>query len=265
MNIKLVALDLDGTILGDKPVITPAVMAQLRRVQGLGVQLAVVTGRMHRAAVPYHQIVQSNLPLLSYQGALIQDPVSQKIYQHQRLPLHQALDALRVLQSYGVPLHAYVEDLLYIQAPFRPENADYVQRTGVSYVVLEDLADALITAPTKLLAFWQSGLAAAWGDLSRRYAPDEVHLTRSTSQFIEVTHPLTNKGNALAYLAETVLGLNREEVFAIGDYYNDLEMIRYAGVGVAMGSAPDPVKAAADWVAPTVAEDGVAAALERFV
>ncbi|MGC8713558.1 MAG: HAD-IIB family hydrolase, partial [Leptodesmis sp.] len=83
--------------------------------------------------------------------------------------------------------------------------------------------------------------------------------------FFEATNPLVNKGTAVQYLAEEYLGLKPENVMTIGDNFNDVEMIQYAGIGVAMGNAPDGVKAMADWVAPTVEEDGVVAAIEQFL
>jgi hypothetical protein len=101
--------------------------------------------------------------------------------------------------------------------------------------------------------------------MRKRYTPAELYLTRSVATFFEATHPLANKGDAVQYLAEELLGLQAANVMAIGDNFNDVEMITYAGVGVAMGNAPDGVKATANWVAPDVEEDGVAAAIEQFV
>jgi hypothetical protein len=101
--------------------------------------------------------------------------------------------------------------------------------------------------------------------LRQRYPESDLYLTRSVESFVEATHPLANKGEAVRFLAEDLLDLHPDQVMAIGDNFNDLEMIRYVGLGVAMGDAPTAVQAAADWVAPGVEADGVAAALERFL
>jgi Cof subfamily protein (haloacid dehalogenase superfamily) len=265
MGIRLVALDLDGTLLGEPPVITSGVKAALQQVRERGIHLAIVTGRMHQTAIPYFHEVQATLPLVSYQGALIKQPANNTIYRHQPVPFAVAKDLLEAFQGYGLPVHVYLHDQLYIQAPVTEHSLRYLARTGVTPVVIPDLGAILTDSPTKLLAFWEKHDEVLWQNLCNRFDPAIVHLTRSTAEFVEAVHPMGNKGEAVRYLAEEILGCKQEEVFAIGDYFNDLEMLRYAGVGVAMGSAPDEVKAAANWVAPTVEEDGVRVALERFV
>ena len=82
---------------------------------------------------------------------------------------------------------------------------------------------------------------------------------------LEAFHPTVNKRLAVSYLAEGIMGLSPENVMAIGDDFADVEMLRYAGIGVAMGNAPSAVKASADWVTTTIEEDGVAAAVERWI
>lgn len=82
---------------------------------------------------------------------------------------------------------------------------------------------------------------------------------------LEAFHPTVNKRLAVSYLAEAVMGLSPENVMAVGDDFTDIEMLRYAGIGVAMGNAPVAVKASADWVTTTVEEDGVATAVEKWI
>jgi Cof subfamily protein (haloacid dehalogenase superfamily) len=102
-------------------------------------------------------------------------------------------------------------------------------------------------------------------DLKTKYRPDQLHITTSVPIFLETTNPAINKGTAIDFLAQNLLGITAQEVMAIGDNHNDVEMLAYAGWGVAMGNAPAEVKAQADWVAPSVDEDGVAIAIDRFV
>jgi hydroxymethylpyrimidine pyrophosphatase-like HAD family hydrolase len=102
-------------------------------------------------------------------------------------------------------------------------------------------------------------------NLAQRYPSQDLYLTRSVDYFVEATHPLANKGDAVRFVAENLLDLKSDQVMTVGDNFNDLEMLRYAGLGVAMGNAPLPVQQAADWVAPDVEEDGVAVAIEQFL
>jgi len=261
--IKLVALDLDGTLLGTVPEITPPVLATIRAVQALGVRIAVVTGRMYQGSLVYHQQLASDLPLVSYQGALIKDPADGRVHRHYPVPLLLAQDLYQRLQRYHLPIHIYRDDKLFLADPLNPMSERYIARTGVTPVLVEDLATVLTVPPTKLLAWVEND--DIWHELIQHYDPQELHLTRSTSEFVEAIHPLSTKGEGVRYLAETLLGIGAEEVLAIGDYFNDQEMIQYAGIGVAMGSAPKAVQAFANWVAPTVEADGVKAALDKFV
>jgi hydroxymethylpyrimidine pyrophosphatase-like HAD family hydrolase len=100
--------------------------------------------------------------------------------------------------------------------------------------------------------------------IRQQYSAAELYLTQSVSTFFEATHPLANKGAAVQFLAEELMGLAPQQVMTVGDNFNDVEMLRYAGTSVAMGDAPAAVQAAADWVAPSVEDDGVVAAIERF-
>jgi hydroxymethylpyrimidine pyrophosphatase-like HAD family hydrolase len=97
------------------------------------------------------------------------------------------------------------------------------------------------------------------------YRPEELYLTKSVATFFEMAHPLVNKGLAVDYLVREVLQIAPEQVMTIGDNFNDVEMLQYAGIGVAMGDAPPEVKAIANWVAPSVEEDGAAVAIKKFI
>jgi hydroxymethylpyrimidine pyrophosphatase-like HAD family hydrolase len=90
-------------------------------------------------------------------------------------------------------------------------------------------------------------------------------MTTSVATFLEAANTHVNKGNAVRYLAEEMLGLESHNVMTIGDNFNDVEMLSYAGISVAMGDAPDQVQAIADWVAPSVELDGAAIAMEKFL
>ncbi len=270
LNIKLLVLDIDGTISGESNQIKESVKQAIASAQASGVQVAIATGRMYRSALRFHQDVGSNLPLIAYQGAWIQDPISQKVHRH--LPVksetaHQLLDyfeqpELRSLLS----VHFYINDQLYVRELTR-ETQIYAGRSNIEPIAVGDLRTVLTTAPTKVLALSDdiAVIENLLGSLRQRYTPAELYLTTSVATFFEATNPLVNKGTAVRYLAEEVLGLNAANVMAIGDNFNDLEMLQYAGVGVAMGNAPADVQAIASWVAPTVEQDGAAVAIKTFI
>lgn len=269
-DIRLIAVDLDGTTVGESNQIRPAVKQALTAARAQGVQVAIATGRMYRSALRFHQDLNLTLPLLSYQGALIKEPATDRVHRHLTVPrdyVAQLLDFLGEahLQSI-VSVHLYINDRLYVRE-INAETEVYAARSEVEPIAVGDLRQTLDTEPTKLLALSNEVelIDRLFGSLQHRYTPAELYLTKSVATFLEATHPLVNKGNAVRYLAEEVLGLKAEQVMAIGDNFNDVEMLQYAGIGVAMGGAPDGVKAVADWIAPDVESDGVAAAIDQHV
>ncbi len=273
-DIRLLVLDIDGTLAGVSNQINAPVIEAIRAVQQRGVAVAIATGRMYQSALRFYQTVGSTLPLLAYQGAFIKDPNTQKLHRHTPLPRQLALELLTYLApmeaNNDLSIHLYIDDQLHVRAVI-DDTAAYAERSGIRPVAAGDLAALLkgnvAIETTKLLTLSNNlGLLSdILSDLGQRYPTDDLYLTRSVEYFVEATHPKANKGEAVRFLAEDLLGLTRDQVMTIGDNYNDLEMLRYAGIGVAMGDAPEPVKQGADWVAPGVEADGVAAALREFL
>lgn len=269
--IRLLVLDLDGTIVGSSNQIRPTVKRAIQAVQAKGVQVAIATGRMYRSALRFHQDLGSLLPLMSYQGALIKHPADEVISRHLTVPKDLAVQLLDYFDQpdlrQRLSVHAYIDDRLYVRE-LTPDSVEYAKRSNIEPIVAGRLQDVVAERePTKLLALCEQPalIDQVLVSLGQLYSPEQLYFTKSVATFFEATHPNANKGNAVQYLAETVLGLRSENVMAIGDNFNDLEMIQYAGVGVAMGGAPDAVKAQANWVAPDVEADGAVAAIEQFV
>jgi Cof subfamily protein (haloacid dehalogenase superfamily) len=269
-DIKLLAVDIDGTIAGHSNKISTGVKSAIAQAQERGVQVAVATGRMYRSALRFHSELNSQLPLVAYQGAWIQNPNQETAHRHLKVPqkiVEQLLDyfeqpELRQLLS----VHFYIDDELYIRE-LTQESKIYAQRSNIKPIVVGDLRQTLERQPTKVLALCDDPhvIDNLLTSLRTQYTPTELYLTKSVATFFEATHPSVNKGAAVKYLAEELLGIKPEQVMTIGDNFNDVEMLQYAGVGVAMGNAPPEVQAIANWVAPKIEEDGVAAAINRFL
>jgi Cof subfamily protein (haloacid dehalogenase superfamily) len=270
-NIKLLVLDIDGTISGHSNTLSETVKQAIAAVQARGIKVAIATGRMYRSALRFHQEIGSVLPLLAYQGAWIQDPANQKIHRHLAVPreiAHQLLDHFEQPQLRSLlSVHFYINDQLYVRE-LTKETQIYAQRSGITPIPVGDLRQALATnEPTKVLALCDDTnvINDLLGNLRRQYTPAELYLTTSVATFFEATNAFVNKGTAVRYLAEELLGLQSTNVMTIGDNFNDVEMLDYAGIGVAMGNAPAEVQAIAQWVAPSVEEDGAATAMEKFL
>ncbi|MBW4447917.1 MAG: Cof-type HAD-IIB family hydrolase [Spirirestis rafaelensis WJT71-NPBG6] len=269
-NIKLLVLDIDGTIAGESNNLSQKVLQAIAAVKAKGIQVAIATGRMYRSALRFHQEINSTLPLLAYQGAWIQDPTTQKIHRHLAVSREMAEKLLDYFEQPNLrsllSVHFYINDELYVRELTR-ETEVYAERSGIVPIVVGDLRSSLSNEPTKILALCDDIdiIKDLLGNLRRQYTPAELYLTTSVATFFEATNPLVNKGTAVRYIAEEMLGLQRSNVMTIGDNFNDLEMLEYAGIGVAMGNAPEEVQAIATWVAPSVEKDGAATAIEKFL
>ncbi|MBD2603346.1 Cof-type HAD-IIB family hydrolase [Scytonema hofmannii FACHB-248] len=269
-DIKLLVLDIDGTIAGESNNLSQKVISAIAAVKAKNIKVAIATGRMYRSALRFHQKINSTLPLLAYQGAWIQDPITQKIHRHLSVSREMAEKLLDYFEQPELrsllSVHFYINDELYVRE-LTTETEIYAERSNIVPIVVGDLRSSLSNEPTKILALCDDIdiIKNLLGNLRRQYTPSELYLTTSVATFFEATNPLVNKGTAVRYLAEEVLGLQRTNVMTIGDNFNDLEMLEYAGIGVAMGNAPEEVQAIATWVAPNVEQDGAATAIEKFL
>jgi Cof subfamily protein (haloacid dehalogenase superfamily) len=260
---RLIAIDLDDTLLTDGLEITPRNREAIRRAGERGVRITFATGRMFRSAVRFAEDLGLDIPLITYQGALIKDSRTGRVHYYQPLSLAYARLIIDRVKRCGYHVNAYLDDELYVEKT-TAEAEGYASVAGVDIHQVGDLQRFLKTDPIKVLVISREELLDR---LARDLAPvlgENVHVTKSKPNFLEFLHPRATKACGLAALAQN-FGLGRKEVVAIGDSFNDLEMIRFAGLGVAMGNAREEVKAAADYVAPGNNEDGVADVIERFV
>ncbi|MGO0123168.1 Cof-type HAD-IIB family hydrolase [Desulfothermobacter acidiphilus] len=261
--IRLIAVDLDDTLLDPELRITPRTRRVLQEVQRRGVRVVLATGRMYQATVPYAAELGLEGPIIAYQGAWVRDFPGGKERLHLPVPLDRALEVLEYLTPLGFHLQVYVNDRLYC-ARYTPEGERYAVMCRVEFQVVGDLCSFLRSPPTKILMVApEEEIDRLLPGLRARFGED-LHLGKSKPYFLEIAHPRATKGEALAYLAQQ-LGLVAEEVMAIGDGYNDISMFRFAGLAVAMGNARPAVQDEADFVTASHAEEGVAQALEKFV
>ncbi len=273
-TIKLLVLDIDGTISGSANQVNMPVKQAVKVAQAQGVKVAIATGRMYKSALRFHEDIGADCPLISYQGAYIKDPQTQKLVGHWpvEVPLALALIAKFAQLEFSdrLSVHLYMDDCLYMKE-VTAASLIYAERSGVEPMPVGDLTEFIKAnshnPPTKILALTDNPaqINQMFETLSKQFTTQELYLTKSQATFFEATNPVANKGTAVKYLAEQVLGLDATQVMTIGDNFNDVEMIQYAGVGVAMGNAPLGLQALANWVAPDVENDGVVAAIEQFI
>ena len=273
MSIKLIAFDLDGTFLDPKKNIHPDNIKALKAAAEKGVVIVPATGRIV-GGVP-QQIRE--LPFIRYyvtvNGAFVYDAVEDKAVARAEIPLEDALSLLRYEDSLGISYDCYQDGWGYMSADMYDRAGEYVTDPGILKLVL-----TLRTKVPELKEYLrQKGesvqkLQLYFTDMQERARQFEtlpgmfpdMAFTTSVPFNIEINSSAATKGQGLAALCR-LLNIKAEEVLAFGDDRNDADMIRFAGVGVAMENAIEELRAAADWVTASNSEAGVARGIERFV
>ena len=263
-RIRLVALDLDGTLVGDDLVLRPRVREAVAAARELGVAVTIVTGRMFRAARPFARALGIDGPMVCYQGAAVYDAGSGATLRETPVRPDVTRDVLQWAHEHGVHAQCYADDTLYVEQINRFSER-YTALARVEPVVVPSLRAAFAERPSiKVVLVDDPERADRHLAALRPLLGDRAYLTRSHVDFVEAVDPHVNKGEALGFIAQRY-GVPLAETLAIGDAWNDVPLLAAAAVGVAMGSGPPELLARADHVVADVAHDGVAEAIERFV
>jgi Cof subfamily protein (haloacid dehalogenase superfamily) len=270
--IGLIALDLDGTLIGEDLVLGKRTMAAIRAARERGVAVSIVTGRMTTSALPYARALGLVDPIVAYQGALVRampppeaDPRLGRILAHRPLAADAARDVLVWAKSVGLEPHINHLERFVIQTD-DPRAEDYSTFLGARAEVVDDLRAWLVHPISKVIAVAAASdpIPESILDEGRRRFAGRAAVTISHPRFLEFLAPGVSKLVGVRHLARRArVPLGR--VLAVGDQFNDLEMLAGAGHGAAMPSAPLPVQAAARYVAPPLADEGTAQLIEQLV
>jgi Cof subfamily protein (haloacid dehalogenase superfamily) len=265
MTIRLVASDLDDTLLRGDLTVSERVIEAIHKARQRGVHFTFATGRMPASTRPYVKQIGIEVPIITYNGAMIQEAVSGDIIFRNVIPIETAREVVDWLLNQEIHLHVYRRDEVFVQK-MNDWSREYARatRVPVEEANLAELLKREHEGVEKVLLFGSYEELEARGEEILERFQGKIRITRSKSHFLEIIHPEVNKGAALKALAER-LDIKQEEVMAIGDNLNDIEMIRYAGLGVAIGNARKEVKEAANIVTGSNQEDGVAQAIEQYV
>jgi Cof subfamily protein (haloacid dehalogenase superfamily) len=223
----------------------------------------IVTGRMFRSVRRYALAAQMTEPVVCYQGAVVADPVSGEFLRHVPMPMAEALEVIEATAELGYTVLCYVDDELYV-ARETPASDAYAQFQDLTVNVVGDLAAWLEQAPTKLVAVGEEADMDGLEVKMKARFGKRLYISKSLPHFLEFAGPDVTKAAGLAFVAER-LGFSREATVAFGDGENDVELLEWAGYGVAVANAHERVLAIADYVCPSVDEEGVAQVMEAVL
>ena len=268
--IRLIAMDMDGTLLNSRQELTPANAQALRDAAGQGVKLAICSGRAPGDNVLFmRENGLEDCAILSLNGAYCMERITEPPYAVHFMEQPIAQQLMRWLRAENVTMGAFLENRIavfpgasygddifwgsYRDVPGAPEYLEgKIALDAVTFgrlnklVCMEFDKEKMARIKQRLLTFPALEVTSSW--------PCNLELMPGG----------VNKGNAVRELAEH-LGLNADQVMTVGDYDNDLTMLQYAAYGVAMGNATETVKSAAKYITLTNDQDGVAAAIHKFV
>jgi Cof subfamily protein (haloacid dehalogenase superfamily) len=269
LPIRLIALDIDGTIIGDDHEIAERTIAAVRGAMERDVAVSLVTGRMVSSAMRFAQDLGLTGPIGGYQGGLIRAmPLAGsrrlgKLLLHTPLPAESARAILGWTRAHGLDPHVNHLERFILRAD-DPKADDYSAFMGAHAELVPDLLAAIDHPVTKVLAVGEPPIPTEVAPLARAEFAGRADVTISHPRFLEFVAPGVSKGRAIRWLARR-LRIPLGATLAIGDQWNDLEMLAEVGHGTAMPSAPAEVRAAARYVAAPLQDDGAARIIEDLV
>lgn len=263
---KILVLDIDGTLTNSKKQITEATKQAIWELMDRGHLVALASGRPTPGMRRYEKELELDKRggyLLSYNGARIVECISGEVVHQNFLPLQVVPELYEFAKERGAGLITYDGDIVI--SAFEPD--EYIKlEAGINWLPIRhepdfveyvnyDINKCLMTAPGEQAAVYEKELQERFGDI--------ISIYRSEPFFIEIMPKDINKAVGLDWVLKG-LGMGPEQAVCCGDGYNDISMIEYAKVGVAMGNAQPAVKEAADYIAPTNDEDGLVDVIKKF-
>ena len=274
MAYKLICIDVDGTLLNTKHKITKETKEILLQAHHRGIHIVISTGRMYTDAEYYSNLIGVNSPVIASNGAFIKEKAHDKVIYKNILGESLSLELLEIFRKHQIkPYFCTPHKFYYGTIMFK-----------VFYLLTKILGTRQNDLDMEYVFSWNQWQQVLQQEKNNIVKSEIIYrdraliheLRRELNQFtqleivdssrynIEITRKGVSKGKAVERLA-TLYGVKREEVMAIGDSENDISMLEYAGLGIAMGNAPDRVKEKADYITDSNDNEGVANAICKFV
>lgn len=260
-KIKLIATDIDGTILKDNFEFNQEVKTCIKNLTLNGIKVILVTGRMHVATQFIADELGLDTPVVCYQGGLIKH--KNEILYEKNLSPKISREIINWAKANKIHLNLYMNDKLYVE-----KDNEVIRRYATERetdFIVKSFDEINLDRINKMLAidFDNAKLVSDWeNQLKEKY--DNLHIVKSTPYFCEICHIDAKKSSAVNFLKE-YYGLKKEEILTIGDQNNDIELLSAGGIKVAMGNATDELKEVADYITETVNNNGFVKAVEKFV
>lgn len=218
---------------------------------------------MFRSVRPYVLQAELDDPIICYQGAVVAEPRTGTWLRHEPIPLEPAREAIAAVEDEGYGLNCYVDDVLYV-AKITADARRYADFQHLELHEVGPLLDWLDRPPTKLVVIGDPEALDGLAKRLKAHFDGRLYISKSLPYFLEFAAPEVTKAAGLQFLADR-LGFTQDETVAFGDGENDIELVQWAGYGVAVANAHERVLAAADLVCPRDEDEGVAQVIEAYL
>jgi Cof subfamily protein (haloacid dehalogenase superfamily) len=272
MDYKLICIDMDGTLLNDKKIISEENINAIRLAYEKGVRIAVCTGRIFTSADFFSELLGVKSPVIASNGAFIMEKDRGDVVYKATLGVEKCKKLLAMFRKHDIYPHYYTGDtvftekLVYSSSFYQEVNKTLPKNKQVKIVLVKDWDEVFRTYEKEI--FKGVGVDEDLEKVKKAKAylrgMEEFEVVSSRFDNFEAMNKGVSKGNAVKVLSD-FYGITREQIICIGDSENDLSMIEFAGLGVAMGNADEDVKAAAQYITESNNCDGVARVIEKFV
>lgn len=264
-QIKMLVLDIDGTIFKKDYTITNTLKKSLQNLVKRGIKVVLCTGRMYAATKSIAEEIGLNTPVICYQGGLIKNfyEDSTTICETTVQP-NLALEIVKELKKRNIFFNLYINDKLIVEKDC-DYIKEYVRARNLAYKIVENCEVLDYSCVNKILAIDDDTVLISnlQKEMAEKYK-DSLYIVKSTPRFCEFSNINATKGNAVKYLAN-MWNIEQAEIMACGDNDNDIEMLLAAGTKVAMGNATEGLKEIADFITDTVDNDGVVIAINKYI
>lgn len=263
MKYKLIAADIDGTLVNNKREVTPKTKAKIHEAIGKGVIFAISSGRPIQGVQLITRQLEADVPVITYNGAMVITGESRKVIYSCTMKREDALRVEKLGKERNTTIAIWAENQLFVNRADE-RAAKYSELSGTEPKVYEDIEELIAKGINKILWYDEVDRINEFQKELKDIINPTVNFHTSQPFFLEFVDVNASKAIALEKLGE-FYGIKKEEMIAIGDGFNDLSMIEYAGLGVAMENAPAEIKEAADFVTLSNENDGVAYVIEKFI
>lgn len=267
LPIRLICLDIDGTLVGEDLQIGPHTRDVVREAVRRGIAVSLVTGRMVSSAMKFAIELELTGPIVGYQGGIVRAMPTDgrtvgRLLVHSPMPAAIAREIVDWTRANGLDPHLNHLERFIVRAD-DPLADDYSAFMGAVAHVEDDLRASIRHPITKVMAVGEPPLPTELAPLAAAAFEGRASVTISHPRFLEFVQPGVSKGRAVRWLSRR-LGIPLGATLAIGDQWNDVEMLAEVGHGVAMPTAPAGVRVVARYVAPPLGEEGAAAMIEAL-